>query len=80
MATNLFEAFDSAFAGPRRSRTAELLADARSMLGELLRRRRRSREMRRVMEMPPHLLKDIGLAMQGGKLGPITDAKVDRTH
>ena len=80
MATNLFETFDAAFAAPRRSKTAELIAGAGRKIDELLHSRRRAREMREVMEMPPHLLKDIGLFAWGGKLWPITGNAAGRAE
>lgn len=61
MATNLFEAFDRAFAEPRPSMAATLIAGLAGRIDQLLRRRRRAREMREVQRMPPHLLRDIGL-------------------
>ena len=61
MATNLFDAFDAAFAGQRRSTLAELAAGIGRRLDGLRRRHRHDREMRRVMELPAYLLDDIGL-------------------
>ena len=72
MATNLFEACDSAVAVPRRSLAAALLAGPGRKIDELLARRRRARELRRVRELPPHLLKDIGLVAWGDRLWPTT--------
>ncbi|HMR33881.1 MAG TPA: hypothetical protein PKA09_23185, partial [Geminicoccus sp.] len=70
MATNLFEAFDRAFAEPRPSLAAGIVAAARRRIDGLLARRRGSRDVRRVAQMPPHLLEDIGLVARHGRLWP----------
>jgi uncharacterized protein YjiS (DUF1127 family) len=78
MATNLFEAFDSAFAAPPRSPIGELIARLGRVIAGIAERRRRMREMRRLMSMPPHLLNDIGLVAWGGKLWPVGDGAAAR--
>ena len=50
-------------------------ADARRRIDGIVRRRQHAREMRHVMEMPDHLLKDIGFVAWGGKLWPISGGR-----
>ncbi len=73
MATNLFEAFDSAFARPRPSLTAELVAGLGRRLDALRRRLRHGRDMRRVLELPTYLLDDIGLKATDYRPTPATE-------
>jgi uncharacterized protein YjiS (DUF1127 family) len=78
MATNLFEAFDSAFAAPRPPLASELIAGIGRAIASIAERRRRMREMRRLLSMPPHLLNDIGLVAWGGRLWPVGDSSRGR--
>lgn len=71
MATNLFEAFDSAFAETRRSRATTMIAAIGGKIAAMRHRRRHAKEMRHVKELPPYLLKDVGLHSLNGRLLPI---------
>jgi hypothetical protein len=68
MATNLFEIFDGALGSPRPSLLVRMRLRLDRFRGERAAARRRARLKRAAHELPPHLLRDIGLVRWDNRL------------
>jgi hypothetical protein len=77
MSTTLFEAFDAAFATPARARRPShvgwLLRRLHDVVLRLEEGRRRRKAARVAMNLPQHLLKDIGYVTWDGRLWERSD-------
>lgn len=73
MSTNLFVSFDAAFAGTQPSYLDRLRHRLGNLLAMHAATRQRRRQARAVRELPPYLLRDLGVVRWDGRLFAVHD-------